>query len=68
MKNPITKKELTPGKIAILIGILTAGIATRLLEDSNLLVNGFITFFFAGSFWTAWKIIERILKHSRKKN
>jgi hypothetical protein len=52
--------KLTPGKVAMIVGIITAGVATRFLEDSNLLVNGVITLFFAGTFWTAWKIIERI--------
>jgi hypothetical protein len=52
--------KLTPGKVAMIVGIFTAGIATRFLEDSNLLVNGVITLFFAGTFWAAWKIIERV--------
>ena len=37
------KKLITTNKPAIIIGILIGGVATRFLEDSNLLVNSVLT-------------------------
>lgn len=60
------KKIITANKPAIIVGILIGGIATRFLEDSNLLVNSVLTLMTTSAALAISLLIKKItalLKH-----
>ena len=59
------KKTIRENKAATIIGILIGGVATRFLEDSNLLVNGVLTGITTFGTLVVWLIAKFVLKRTR---
>ena len=59
------KKTIRENKAATIIGILIGGVATRFLEDSNLLVNGVLTGMTTVGTLVVWLIAKFVLKRTR---
>jgi uncharacterized membrane protein len=57
----LIKRLITTNKPAVIIGILIGGVATRFLEDSNLLVNSVLTLLTTTATLAVWLLIKKII-------
>ena len=60
-----SKKVLNRNKLAVIIGILIGGIATRFLKDGNLLVTTVITGITTMATLIVWIVVKRIIRALR---
>ena len=59
------KKTIRENKAATAIGILIGGVATRFLEDGNLLVTSVLTLMITTSITICWSLLKRAKRISR---
>ena len=55
-------------KLAVIIGILIGGVATRFLEDGNLLVTTVITGITTMATLIVWTVIKGLTRALRRRN
>ena len=60
-----SKKVIMDNKLALIIGILIGGIATRFLQDGNLLVNSLITGITTIAILIVWTVAKRLTRAIR---
>ena len=63
-----SKKVVSNNKLAVIIGILIGGVATRFLEDGNLLVTTVITGITTMATLIVWTVIKGLTRALRRRN
>jgi uncharacterized membrane protein len=59
------KKTIRENRVATVIGILIGGVATRFLEDGNLLVTSLLTLMITIPITISWSLVKRAMRITR---